>query len=214
MTIDIYDAIRTRRTIRDFDDRPIERETLLRILGAGVKAPSHNHLREWRFILVEDSVQREKLVRFFLKERTDEELKEMLDDWGMTVESQYTMYFDAIPKQGRMLLSAGALIVPCFRQRGDLLGPKESLHELNALASIWAVIENLLVAAASEGIFGVTKIISTPEERDHVRATLGIPDDYEIPCYLPIGYPTENAVWHEQVPISADECLFVDRWSG
>ncbi|MFC2106537.1 nitroreductase family protein [Candidatus Bipolaricaulota bacterium] len=212
--MNVYEAIETRRTIRDFSDRPIEREILLRILGAGVMAPTSNHLRDWHFILVEDPALREALIRFFLNERTESELSELLDGWGMTVKSQRAMYLDGIPKQGSMLRTSAALIIPCFQQSEPLLSVKASLHELNAFASIWAVIENILVAAASEGIFGVTKIISRPEERDHVRNTLGIPDDHEIPCYLPIGYPAEDAVWPEQVVISAEERLSVDRWAA
>lgn len=214
MTMNVYEAIAKRRSIRDFEDRAIEREVLLRLLDAGVKAPTHNHLREWHFVLVEDMKQRESLVRFFLTERTEEELRELLDSWGMTDELQYASYFDAVPKQGSMILDAGALILPCFRQRGELLGAKESLHELNALASIWAVLENILLAAASEGIFGVTKIISTPEEAVHVRNVLGIPSDYEMPCYLALGYPAADAVWNEQIPVNVEERLYVDRWSG
>jgi len=212
MTMNVYEAIAARRTIRDFSEQPVERETLLRILDAGMKAPSHDHLREWRFLLIDDMALREELVRFFLNERTRDELVAMIDDWGMTVESQRAMYLDAVPKQGSMLLTAGELVIPCFRQSEPLLGEKTSLHELNAFASIWAVLENVLIAAASGGILGVTKIISRPEERDHVRATLGIPDDYEIPCYLPIGYPAEDAVWHPQVPVSVEERLCIDRW--
>jgi nitroreductase len=214
MPMDVYEAIAARRTIRDFDDRPIEREVLLRILDAGMMAPTNNHLREWHFVLVEDLRQREALARFFFNERTDAELRELLDGWGMTDDRQYGMYLDAIPKQASMVLGAAALLVPCYRERRDLLGAKESLHELNAFASMWAVLENVLVAAASEGIFGVTKIISSPEERDHVRATLGVPDDYEIPCYLPLGYPAKDAVRHRQVPIAAADRLYVDRWTG
>ncbi len=211
--MDVYEAIAARRTIRDFDARQVERDVLTRILDAGLKGPSHNHLREWHFVVVQDGRQREALARFFFVERTDEELREMLDGWGMADERQYAMYHDAIPKQATMILGAGALVIPCFRQRGPLLGEKKSLHELNAFASVWAAIENVLVAAASEGVFGVTKILSTPEETAHVRATLAVPDDYEIPCYLAIGYPRENAAWIEQVPVDVDERIHVDRWA-
>ena len=212
--MNVYEAIAARRTIRDFDTRPVDGKVLRRILDAGMKAPSHNHLRDWHFILVDDVGQRECLVGGFLKDRTEEELRELLDGWGVTDERQYAMYLDAIPKQAAMILDAGALVVPCFRQRGPLLGEKKSLHELNALASIWGAIENVLVASAGEGVFGVTKIVSTPEERDHVRTTLCIPDDYEIPCYLALGYPAAGAVRTEQVSVGIDDWLHIDRWGG
>ena len=131
----------------------------------------------------------------------------------MNDERQRAMYRDAVPKQAAMILEAGALVIPCFRQPDPLLEKKRSLHELNAFASVWAVIENVLVSAASEGVFGVTKIVSTPEERDHVRATLEIPDDYEIPCYLALGYPRDEAARPEQLQVDVGARLHVDRWA-
>jgi nitroreductase len=212
MTMSVHEAIAARRTIRDFDDRPIERDVLLRILGAGVKAPTHNHLRDWRFILVEDPQQRERLVRLFRREWSREELEEWMNGCGMKDECQRAMYADGVPKQASTILGAGALVIPCFRQPSPVLAEKESLHQLNAFASIWAVLENALLAAASEGIFGVTKIVSTPEETAHIRATLGISDDYEVPCYLALGYPSEGAVWPRQVSVDVRGRVSVDRW--
>jgi nitroreductase len=214
MSMNVYEAIDARRTIRDFAPKPVDRGVLRRILEAGVKAPSHNHLRDWHFVLVEDTQQRQRLVRFFHREWSREELEAWMDRCGMEDECQRAMYADGVPKQARMVLGAGALVIPCFRQPEPLLSGRRSLHELNAFASMWAVLENVLIAAATGGIFGVTKIISTPEEAVHVRATLGIPDDYEVPCYLALGYPAEDAVWTEQVPINVEERLHVDRWAA
>ena len=214
MATDVYEAIATRRTIRDFNDRLIARDVLLRILDAGLKAPSHNHLREWHFVVVDDPHQRARLVRFFHKEWTKDDLEAWMDECGMEDERQRAMYADGVPKQTAMVLDAGALVIPCFRQRGPLLGEKRSLHELNAFASIWAVIENVLIAAASEGIQGVTKIVSTPKERDHIRKTLGVREEYEIPCYLLVGYPAGDAVWNEQIPINVEERFHMNRWNS
>ncbi len=212
--MNVYEAIAARRTIRDFDGREIDRATLMRVLDAGMRAPSHDHLREWHFVLVEDIELRRALVHSFLRERRRDELLKMLDRWGMIVESQREMYLDAIPKQGSMLLEAGALIIPCFRQEASLLGEKGSLHELNAFASIWMVLENVLVAAASESVLGVTKIISSPEEQDHIRGTLGIPAKYEIPCYLALGYPSPGVYSPGQVAIDLTKQIHINVWRG
>ena len=40
--METYEAIRTRRTIRDFESRPVGRPVLERILGAGLCAPMHD----------------------------------------------------------------------------------------------------------------------------------------------------------------------------
>ena len=68
--------------------------------------------------------------------------------------------------------------------------------------------------SSSEGIFGVTKIISTPKEAVHVRNVLEIPPDYEMPCYLALGYPAADAVRTEQISFDVEDRIYVDRWSG
>ncbi|MFC2078969.1 nitroreductase family protein [Candidatus Bipolaricaulota bacterium] len=212
--MNVYEAIAARRTIRDFAPRRIARDTLFRILGAGLQAPTHDHLRQWKFILVEDTKQREALVNFFRAGHTESELEAMLDGWNMTVESQRDMYLDAIPKQARMIRDAGALVIPCFHQPSPILEKKTSLHELNAFASMWAVVENILIAAAGEGIHGVTKVVSTPDETAHIRQALHMPNDYEVPCYLALGYPACDCPSLNQVPIAPRDRIFVGRWSA
>ena len=55
-------AIRARRSIRKFLDRPIEEEKLLTILEAGRLAPSARNMQDCRFIVVRDAATRQKLA--------------------------------------------------------------------------------------------------------------------------------------------------------
>lgn len=55
--MDFYEVVNSRRSVREFQRKPIEEDKLQRILEAGLKAPTHNHLREWEFILVKDLEQ-------------------------------------------------------------------------------------------------------------------------------------------------------------
>src|SRR5512137_3036682 len=59
------------------------------------------------------------------------------------------------PKQASMILDAAVVLVPTFHQPFPLMEPKERKH-LNYFASIWMCIENILLSAVEEGIFGVT----------------------------------------------------------
>jgi len=190
---DVYEAIRARRTIRDFEPRAVEPPVLERILEAGLCAPMHDPRNGRRFLVVDDAAVRAELVRGFWRERTEAETVAIVDSWEVEFPGQRSMFLDALPKQAAMLLSAGALAIVCFRQVEPLLESKASLHQLNAFAEVWMCLENMLVAAAAEGILGVTKIPSTPAETSHVRRTLGIPEDYEIACYLALGYPKSVA---------------------
>jgi nitroreductase len=134
----------------------------------------------------------------------------IIDAWGMTDEGQRQMYLDAIPKQHRMLLTAGSLILPLFRQNGPLLKP-DSLSSLNGFASMWCCIENMLLAAAAEGIYGVTRI-PFDQEIAHLKQTLSIPGDYEIACYLALGYPAKNRPALRQTPADARHKIHINRW--
>jgi nitroreductase len=50
--METWDAIRSRRNVREFADRPVAREDLDRILEAGRRAPSAKNWQTWDFVLV------------------------------------------------------------------------------------------------------------------------------------------------------------------
>lgn len=59
--METWDAIRSRRKILEYDDRPIEDEKLERILEAGRRAPSSRNSQRWDFIVVRDKERLEQL---------------------------------------------------------------------------------------------------------------------------------------------------------
>ncbi len=61
--MDVFEAIKTRRSIREYQEKEIEEEKLQRILEAGRLAPSAKNIQEWRFVVVRDKQTREKLAQ-------------------------------------------------------------------------------------------------------------------------------------------------------
>jgi len=59
--MDVMEAIRARRSVRAYRDRPVEEERLNCVLEAGRLAPSAKNLQDWKFIIVRDKERREKL---------------------------------------------------------------------------------------------------------------------------------------------------------
>src|SRR5215218_2177114 len=57
--METWDAIRSRRNVRTFEDRPVAGEDLDRVLEAGRRAPSARNQQWWDFVVVTD---REQLV--------------------------------------------------------------------------------------------------------------------------------------------------------
>lgn len=60
--MNVSEAIRLRRSVRGYLDKPVEEEKLQRVLEAGRRAPSAKNMQEWRFIVVRDAATRRKLV--------------------------------------------------------------------------------------------------------------------------------------------------------
>lgn len=60
--MNLMQAIRARRSIRDFQERPVEEEKLLAVLEAGRLAPSARNMQDWRFIVVRDPATRQRLA--------------------------------------------------------------------------------------------------------------------------------------------------------
>lgn len=208
--MDAMEAMRSRRTARRFTEREIPDGILGEILEAGFKAPSNDHLRKWEFVVVRDAGRKRELVERLNRERTTEDAERFVSGSGMVNDEQKKMYIDAIPLQYRMLVSSSALILPFYYQPKDILRP-ESLSDLNYFASIWCAIENMLIAAANFGIYGVTRIPSEAERR-FVRDAVRAPGDYDFPCYLALGYRAETEGNFRQVEIVARERIHVDRW--
>jgi len=60
-----WDAITSRRNVRDFADQPIRPEDLDQILEAGRRSPSSQNWQPWDFVVVTDRAQLQDLSRVF-----------------------------------------------------------------------------------------------------------------------------------------------------
>ena len=205
--MEFYEVVNKRRSVREFESKPVEADKLQRILEAGLKAPSHNHLREWEFILVKNSEQRVRVVEAGAKAEnvTDNKALEVaVRDFADDLQRE--MYLKALSIQKRMLLSSPELLVVCFRMKKPLK-MCETLYELNNFASVWACIENILLAMATENLYGVTYI---PHETSILKRILDIPADYEVASLIPIGYPKPYEVKQKPAPLQGR--IHLDKW--
>jgi nitroreductase len=58
-----WDAITSRRNVREFEDRPLPSEHLDRVLEAGRRAPSSRNWQPWDFVVVTDREQLKELAK-------------------------------------------------------------------------------------------------------------------------------------------------------
>jgi nitroreductase len=59
--MDVIKAIKWRRSVRNFSERPIEREKVLQLLEAARLAPSSSNRQAWHFVVIDDKAVIEKI---------------------------------------------------------------------------------------------------------------------------------------------------------
>lgn len=62
--MDIFNILKERRSIRKYSDKPVSHELITKVLAAGQWAPSGLNNQPWRFLVIHDQGQKEKLAGF------------------------------------------------------------------------------------------------------------------------------------------------------
>src|SRR5262249_62433947 len=114
--MDVYEAVRTRHSVRNFTNQPVPREALERVLSAAAWAPSGSNIQPWHIYMVTGASLAEiaKLAGARVAAR---------DPWD---EREYEMYPADLKSPYRERKSAfGAQRYGDVRiSRGDLEGPQ------------------------------------------------------------------------------------------
>ncbi len=146
--MEFYEVIEKRRSIRQFEDRPIAQDMLKRILNAGLKAPSSNHQRQWELVTLtnKDAVMElAKIVKPYPCRITEPKTP------------QQEMFKITYPRQRTMIEESACVILPCFKCKYDLKSPAND-YGLMDYGAAWALTENILLAATAEGLGSVVHI--------------------------------------------------------
>jgi nitroreductase len=62
-TLDVFEAIKTRKSIRAYNSKQIPQDVLLKIMETAQLAPSAGNIQPWHFIVVTNKDKREKLAK-------------------------------------------------------------------------------------------------------------------------------------------------------
>lgn len=175
----VLDAIRTRRTTRDFTDTPVANSTLGTMIEAATWAPNHRSTEPWRFIVLEhDGEMRKKVAR-------------IVHDWAYenVKNPNEERRLDTSKEAEQEILDA-----PAFMYVYSVQGRDDEITQENYAATSCA-IQNLMLAAHSQGI-GVGWSTGKPCLAP-VGTAIGAEPDWDIVAALYIGYPSESP---EQLP--------------
>ncbi len=165
--MDTMEAIRTRRSVRRFSDRPVEPEKLQALLEAARMAPSWANMQCWRFVVVQDA-----------------EVKRRISELSYVEAFFAPKGYKTNPAQ-QALADAPVVIVACGEPTlsGDLRGQQYYMTDVGIAT------ENLMLAAHAQGLGSVFVGVFDEEQ---VGDLLNIPPGIRIIGLFPLGYPLEE----------------------
>jgi nitroreductase len=187
MPMDVAEAIRKRRAVRTYTDRPVDDEVLDRLLRLALVAPTGGGQQAWGMIVVRDPERRREIAELIIdggaryfgimrpqKDATDEEHAEWARGYAEQVLGTYRI--------------APVWIVGLLVPRGYPAGMEEGGH-LDDLISLAFAFENLMLAARAEGLGTVPTTAFQRFEKGRLREILGLPDEVDPAIVTPLGVP-------------------------
>lgn len=199
--MEFYEVINKRRSIRQFEDKPIPQDVLERILGAGLKAPSSNHQRQWELLTLTDKT----LIH---------DLAQLVRPYPCRIDEpktpQQEMFKIAYPRQRSMIEESGCVILPYFKQK-YAFDSATNTYGLMDLGAAWTLIENILLAATAEGLGSVVHI-PVKKEPEKINELMKVPCGYYLPALIMLGYASKNALTPTQVKATVENKVRWNKW--
>jgi nitroreductase len=189
-TTGLKDSIEQRRAVRSFRSDPIPEATLEEILRLGVRAPSGYNLQPWRFVVVREQENKEKLKACAFNQRQVGEAPVVLICCGDRRVAQPD-YIESVIMLG---VEAGAVndaYADVMRQKIPALFEHHPCFE-NVEA--WTnrhtmlAVAHLMIVAKSYGVDScpMEGFVST-----QVKEAFQIPEEVDVCCLLALGYVAE-----------------------
>ena len=193
--MDLFDAIKGRKSIRRFKQTPVPDGDIKKILDAGMLAPSANNTQPWSFMVIKDTMLLRKMAdaaRDMIDRMVPYAESEKQSQRLAAYKSTYYTFFENAP-----------VVVAVFMERYDagtdrLLARMgyaaddiRRLRPLPGLQSVAAAIQNMLLAIHALG-YGSCWMTGPLVAQEGFENLLGFGKEKFIAALLPIGVPDED----------------------
>jgi nitroreductase len=171
--MDIFEAIKNRRSIRQYKSDPVDDKTIDTVLEAAHWAPSWGNLQCWRFIIVREPKVKADIAATLTKVQVDTE-------WVENAASN-------------AIKQAPVLIVLCAeKSKAGLLDngtPVTDKGEFWYMFDAALAMENLVLAAYA---LGLGTVIVGSFDSVKVAKILGVPEGCTVVTMTPLGFPNSK----------------------
>lgn len=183
---DFLEALLTRRTVRDFSDRPVPIEVIENCIKTAASAPSGANKQPWHFVIVkEPSIKKEIRIAAEAEEKEfygHRATKEWLEDLNQFGTDWHKPFLETAP-----------YLIVMFKETIDT-SHDEPRKNYYVNESVGIAAGFLLAAIHNAGLVSLTH---TPSPMKFLQKILQRPENERAFLLIPVGYPVNDA----EVPI-------------
>ena len=176
-----YQMCNTRRSIREFSDRPVKKEIIELLLKTANTAPSGANKQPWQFVVVTDpQLKREIRLAAEAEEKQSYERRmpqEWLDDLAVLGTDWHKPFLEVAP----VLIVVFSI---AYTKEEERVRKNYYVKESVGIAS------GFLLAAIHNA--GLVSLAYTPNPMDFLQKILNRPDNEKPFLLIPVGYPKEG----------------------
>ena len=199
MPHDLFEIMRSTRSMRRLKPDPVPDALLNQVLEAGTCAANGGNMQSWRFLVIQDPAIKTAAGAWYTKawrEIVGPRYRSSSPAPGTTPE-RFARMLAAAEYLAEHIHEAPVWIVPCAP------GPRSTG------SSIFPAVQNMLLACRALGLGCTLTTLHVNFEKE-VEAAMGLPDGVHSYAILPIGYPMGNFGPVRRASLA--NVVYKDRW--
>lgn len=185
--MDVFEAIKKRRSIRSFTDEPVVEEDIKKIIEAATWAPSGSNSQPWEFLIIRDEVKKKELAKVVQKEIGKIIKEEIKNDRDKHLLRSYGKYFTFFYKAPVVIVVYGQGKQSGFSEVVNKYRSKEKIVKSTSfIQSMAASIENMILAAEALG-YGTCWMTGPLIAENELKKVVDIDAQKSLVAIIPLG---------------------------
>lgn len=198
-THDLFDIMRSTRSMRRLKPDPIPDDLLRQVLEAGSYAANGGNMQTWRFLVIRDPAVKAAAGQWYRKA------------WHEIVAPRYRSGGPApgtTPEAFARMLNAAEYLADHFHEAPVWIVPCAT-GPRNSGASIFPAVQNMLLACRALGLGATLTTLYLGFEKE-AEAALGLPEDVHSYAIIPVGFPMGKFGPVRRAPL--ENVVYADKW--
>lgn len=180
--MDLFDAMKGRRSIRNYREASVEKETVNQLLHAATLAPSAMNSQPWAFTIIQNTA--------LLKNLSDQ-AKSYLIDHCMTQDSPLNKYHSILSKSDFNIFYNASTLITIYAKP---ISP-------HALEDCCLAAQNLMLSAHALGLGSCWIGFASPFlNKVETKKEFGVPESYKAVAPIILGYPHNTIALKDKKP--------------